>query len=44
LLLPVSVLIDGQAATYLFAGEAPGDVAGVMQINVQIPLAVRSGK
>ena len=35
--------IDGQLATFSFAGAAPGFVAGVMQINVRIPLSARSG-
>jgi uncharacterized protein (TIGR03437 family) len=41
--LPVSVSIDGQPAPVSFAGEAPGLVSGVMQINVQIPATVRAG-
>jgi uncharacterized protein (TIGR03437 family) len=36
-LLPVSVQIGGQEATIAYAGAAPGFVAGVLQINVQIP-------
>ena len=35
--LPVSVKIGGQPATVLYAGAAPGFVAGVLQVNVQIP-------
>jgi uncharacterized protein (TIGR03437 family) len=42
-LLPVAVLIDGQPATISFAGEAPGLVSGVMQLNAQIPPGARSG-
>lgn len=42
-LLPIAVLIDGQPANYAFAGEAPFYVSGVMQLNVVIPLTVRSG-
>ncbi len=42
-LLPVAVLIDGQPASISFAGEAPGLVSGVMQLNVQIPPNARSG-
>jgi uncharacterized protein (TIGR03437 family) len=41
--LPVGVLIDGQAALVSFYGEAPGFVSGVMQINVQIPPNAPSG-
>jgi uncharacterized protein (TIGR03437 family) len=40
---PIQVLIDGQPALYTYAGEAPGLVAGVMQLNVQIPANVPSG-
>lgn len=36
-LLPVSVQIGGQNATVQYAGAAPGFVAGVLQVNVQIP-------
>jgi uncharacterized protein (TIGR03437 family) len=39
----VSVTIGGQAATVTYQGAAPGLVAGVMQINVQIPAGVASG-
>jgi uncharacterized protein (TIGR03437 family) len=42
-LLLVAVLIGGQPATVAFDGEAPGDVSGVMQINVQIPANAASG-
>lgn len=34
---PVAVEIGGRPATLLYAGAAPGFVAGVFQINVQIP-------
>jgi uncharacterized protein (TIGR03437 family) len=40
---PISVLINGQPAFYVYAGEAPGEVAGVMQLNVQIPASAPSG-
>jgi uncharacterized protein (TIGR03437 family) len=39
----IQVWIDGQPALYTYAGEAPGMVAGVMQINVQIPPTAPSG-
>jgi uncharacterized protein (TIGR03437 family) len=39
----IQVLIGGQPALYTYAGEAPGMVAGVMQLNVQIPGNVPSG-
>jgi uncharacterized protein (TIGR03437 family) len=42
-LLPIAVLIDGQPANYTFAGEAPGFVSGVMQLNVVVPQAAGSG-
>jgi len=42
-LLKVAVLINGQPASYAYAGEAPGLVAGMMQLNVQIPANVPSG-
>jgi uncharacterized protein (TIGR03437 family) len=35
--LPVSVTIDSLPAKILYAGAAPGMVAGVMQINVVVP-------
>ena len=40
---PISVLIGGQPANYAYAGEAPGFVAGLMQLNVQIPANAPSG-
>jgi uncharacterized protein (TIGR03437 family) len=42
-LLPVSVQIGGKSAIVAYYGEAPGLVAGVMQINVQIPSDIASG-
>jgi uncharacterized protein (TIGR03437 family) len=41
--LPIAVKIGGQPATVVFAGEAPGIVAGVLQVNVMIPPTVSSG-
>jgi uncharacterized protein (TIGR03437 family) len=41
--LPITVLINRQLAPYTFAGEAPGLVAGVLQLNVQIPSSAQSG-
>jgi uncharacterized protein (TIGR03437 family) len=39
-----SILVStGGQALYTYAGEAPGMVAGVMQLNVQIPAGVPSG-
>ena len=40
---PVAVTIGGQAATVQYAGQAPYAVAGVMQINAQIPSGVQAG-
>jgi uncharacterized protein (TIGR03437 family) len=42
-LLAVGVTINGQRALYVYAGEAPGLVAGMMQLNVQIPANAPSG-
>ena len=39
----VQVLIDGIPANVTFAGEAPGMVSGVMQVNAQIPSQAHSG-
>jgi uncharacterized protein (TIGR03437 family) len=38
--LPVTITIGGQPATYFYAGAAPDEVAGVMQINANIPTGV----
>jgi len=40
---PVAVRVDGQPAEVLYAGAAPGQVAGLMQVNVRIPAGVSSG-
>ena len=40
---PVSVTIGGQPAAISYAGEAPGLVSGVLQVNVQIPSKTGSG-
>jgi uncharacterized protein (TIGR03437 family) len=39
----IQVWIGGQQALWTYAGEAPGMVAGVMQLNVQIPANAPSG-
>jgi uncharacterized protein (TIGR03437 family) len=39
----ISVTIGGQAATVTYQGAAPGLVAGVMQINAQIPAGIAPG-
>jgi uncharacterized protein (TIGR03437 family) len=43
-LLPVSVTVGGQPANWSFAGEAPGFVSGVMQLNVQVPTNIGTGE
>jgi uncharacterized protein (TIGR03437 family) len=43
-LLAVTVTVNGQPAPDVeYAGEAPGLVAGMMQLNVRIPSSVPSG-
>jgi uncharacterized protein (TIGR03437 family) len=42
-LLAIGVTINGLPALYVYAGEAPGLVAGMMQLNVQIPATALSG-
>lgn len=42
-LAPVIVTIGGVPATVQYAGGAPGQVAGLMQVNVQIPSGVQPG-
>src|SRR5262249_50983268 len=40
---PVSVLIGGVQAELIYAGAAPTLVAGVLQVNVRLPLTVAPG-
>jgi uncharacterized protein (TIGR03437 family) len=42
-LLQVSATIGGEPALVEFAGEAPGMVSGVLQVNVQIPADAATG-
>jgi uncharacterized protein (TIGR03437 family) len=42
-MLPVAVTIDGRSAEVLYAGAAPGQTAGVIQINVRLPGDLRAG-
>jgi len=35
--------VDGQDAVVLYAGSAPGLVAGVLQVNFRLPPKVRPG-
>ena len=41
--LPVTVTMGGQNAEILYAGGAPGAVAGLMQINARIPSGIQTG-
>jgi uncharacterized protein (TIGR03437 family) len=40
---PITVTIGGRPAEVLYAGGAPGLVAGVMQVNVRVPADVAPG-
>jgi uncharacterized protein (TIGR03437 family) len=40
---PVAVLIDGKMAEVLYAGAAPGAVAGLFQVNVRVPADAAPG-
>ena len=42
-LLPVTATFDGAATEVLFAGAAPGIVAGVIQVNIRIPQTLSGG-
>jgi uncharacterized protein (TIGR03437 family) len=42
-LLPVFAQVGGQPAEVQYAGGAPGVVEGVIQVNVQIPMAGQTG-
>jgi uncharacterized protein (TIGR03437 family) len=39
----VLATIGGAAATIVYAGAAPGNVAGLLQVNVQIPAGTAPG-
>ncbi len=41
--LPIKVKVDGMEAQVLYAGAAPLQVAGLMQVVIQIPVGVRPG-
>ncbi len=41
--LPVTVTVGGKSATVQYAGAAPNIVAGVLQVNVQIPTGLTAG-
>lgn len=42
-LLPVQVTVGALPALVVYAGAAPGEVAGLMQVVVQIPAGVQTG-
>jgi uncharacterized protein (TIGR03437 family) len=42
-LLPISVRIGGISTNVIYAGAAPAQVAGLMQVVVQIPASVQPG-
>jgi uncharacterized protein (TIGR03437 family) len=42
-LAAVSVLVDGQNTEILYAGAAPGLVAGVLQVNLRLPPQISTG-
>jgi uncharacterized protein (TIGR03437 family) len=41
--LPVTVTIGGQPATISYAGAAPGQVAGILEITVRVPSGIQPG-
>jgi len=41
--LPVTATVGGLAATVQYAGSAPDDVYGIMQVNITIPAGAPSG-
>lgn len=41
--LPVTVTIGNQKVAPIYAGGAPGEVAGLMQVDVQIPNGIQTG-
>ena len=41
--LGVSATVNGVGAPVLFAGQAPGLIAGAVQVNIQIPAGTASG-
>jgi uncharacterized protein (TIGR03437 family) len=42
-LLPVAVNVGGEPAEVLYAGSAPDQVSGLMQVNVRLPATVARG-
>jgi uncharacterized protein (TIGR03437 family) len=41
--LPVSVQVGGAAALILYAGAAPDQISGVLQVNCRVPMASATG-
>jgi uncharacterized protein (TIGR03437 family) len=41
--LPVTATVGGVAAPLLYAGPAPGEVNGILQVNVTLPSGLPSG-
>jgi len=41
--LPVTVTIGGQVTQLQYAGGAPGEIAGLMQINAVVPTGIQTG-
>jgi uncharacterized protein (TIGR03437 family) len=41
---PVSVTVGGQEAAVLYAGSAPGQEAGVAQVNILVPAGLGAGR
>jgi len=41
--LPANVEVGGIPATVLYAGAAPGEIAGLMQIVIQVPAGIQPG-
>ena len=44
LMLPISVIANGQNVTVSYAGPAAGMVAGIYQINIVVPLGMSGGE
>jgi uncharacterized protein (TIGR03118 family) len=40
---PVTATLGGQAATVVYAGSAPGQIAGVMQVEIVVPAGAGTG-
>ena len=40
---PVRVFVGGQEGEVLYAGAAPGMIAGLLQVNVRVPVSADPG-